>query len=272
MLNKLEIYKDDLYEEEKAKSSIYNYYHHVKIFLSTIIHNEDIAKRDIMNFKKYMSDVLEFNAKTINAYIVSVNKFLYYCNLGDLKVKKLKVQQDSVLEEILSVGDYKRLYSYSNDETRLIMKILTLTGVRCEELKFFTIENIKKSTYLNIRNKGKTRTIIVRQDLRLEILKYCKEKKIESGFVFPSPKDKSKHLHRTTIFRRFKAAAGKSKVKLSLVYPHAFRHLFAKLYLEAGGNPLNLADILGHTSLETTKIYTKSTQQQLRGTLEEIKL
>lgn len=172
----------------------------------------------------------------------------------------------------MTVTDYKRLYKYSNEETRLMMKILTFTGIRCEELKYFTFENVKKSTYISVRNKGKTRIIIVRRSLRREILKYCKVNNIESGYVFPSPIDKEKHIHRSTIFRRFKTSAGKAKVKLSLVYPHAFRHLFAFLYLEAGGNPLNLADILGHTSLETTKIYSKNTQQKLRGTLETMKL
>jgi len=139
-----------------------------------------------------------------------------------------------------------------------------------EELRFFTYENVKKGMYIQVRNKGKTREIIVRQDLRREILEYCEENEINTGFIFRSPKNQKKMLHRTTIYRRLKKIAGAARVKKELIYAHAFRHYFSITYLENGGNQLNLRDILGHSSLETTNIYAKRTRKDLRKQLESM--
>ena len=179
------------------------------------------------------------------------------------------------VDEIMDVTDYKRLLRYAKklgmNDMYLMMKVLAMTGIRNEELKFFTYEKVKKGMYIQVRNKGKTRDIIIRQDLRREILKYCEENEIKSGFIFRSPIDHKKMLHRTTIFRRLKKIAGAARVKKTLVYAHAFRHFFSITYLENGGNQLNLKDILGHSSLETTNIYAKRTREDLRKQLEDMK-
>ena len=199
---------------------------------------------------------------------------MHYCNLDSLKVKKIKTTVNTTVDEIMSSSDYKRLLKYAYKlkmyDMYLIMKILAMTGIRSEELKFFTYENVKKGMYIQVRNKGKTREIIIRQDLRREILKYCEENEINTGFIFRSPVDHTKMLNRTTIFRRLKKIAGAARVKKELIYAHAFRHYFSITYLENGGNQLNLRDILGHSSLETTNIYAKRTRKDLRKQLESM--
>jgi len=271
---KLKQYKVDLKCDEKAKNSIDAYVRYAKVFVNFIDHDNDITKEDVIDFKAYLINVLEYSSSSINTIIIYINKFMHYCNLDSLKVKKIKTTVNTTVDEIMSSSDYKRLLKYADKlemyDMRLIMKILAMTGIRSEELRFFTYENVKKGMYIQVRNKGKTREIIVRQDLRREILEYCEENEINTGFIFRSPKNQKKMLHRTTIYRRLKKIAGAARVKKELIYAHAFRHYFSITYLENGGNQLNLRDILGHSSLETTNIYAKRTRKDLRKQLESM--
>lgn len=276
LAEKLEEYKVDLEMQEKAENSVCNYYRYANLFIKSIDHNNDLKKIDVMNFKKYVINVLEFSSSTTNHIIVCVNKFLHYCELDELKVKQIKVQDENTIDEIMTSKDFKRLLRISKKlkmyDMHMIMKVLAYTGIRNEELKYFTYEAIvSKEMSITVRNKGKTRKVPIRQDLRRELINYCKDNNITSGFIFPSSKNPLKMPHRSTIFRRLKKIAGVARVKKSLVYAHAFRHLFAITYLENGGNPLNLANILGHYSLSTTEKYTKLTQKQLRNQIEKIK-
>ena len=271
----LKKYVTDLRYDEKAKNSIDAYKRYANVFINFIDHDSDVTKDDVIDFKDYLMNVLEYSASSINTIIVYVNKFLHYCNLDELKVKKIKTTVNSTVDEIMDKSDYKRLLRYAKklgmNDMYLLMKVLAMTGIRSEELKFFTYEKVKKGMYIQVRNKGKTRDIIIRQDLRRELLKYCDENEISSGFIFRSPVDHTKMLHRSTIFRRLKRIAGAARVKKSLIYAHAFRHFFSITYLENGGNQLNLKDILGHASLETTNIYSKRTREELRKQLENMK-
>lgn len=266
---KLDEYVIDLKYQEKASNSIDVYYRYAKLFIDVIQHDNDITKDDVMFFKKYIIEVIEFSSSTINLAIVCVNKFLHYCQLDDLKVKQIKVQDENTLDEIMTVSDFKRLLRYADDEMKMMMKLLAYTGIRSEELKFFTYENVKsKKMYVVVRNKGKNRKVPLVRELRYELLDYCKKKNIESGYIFPSPSDPKKMPHRTTIYRRLKKIAGAARVKKSVVYAHAFRHLFAITFLKNGGNPLNLADILGHYDIRTTQKYTKLTNTLLKEQIE----
>ena len=158
----------------------------------------------------------------------------------------------------------------NQEDTYLIMKILAMTGIRIEELSFFTVENVK-TNYIPVRNKGKERSIIIRQDLAREIRQYCRDKGIKSGAIFFC-KTKGKMMAKSTIWRRMQKIAGVAKVKKNKVHAHSFRHLFAKMFLgEYNGNIAELADIFGHSSIETTRIYAKTTDEEKRHKLERIK-
>ena len=271
---KINEYKNDLKYDEKAKNSIEAYVRYAKVFVNFINHDNDITKYDVIDFKNYLIDVIEYSSSSVNSIIVYVNKFLRYCGLEDLKVKKIRTTVNSMVDEIMDSTDYKRLLRYAKklgyDDMYMIMKIFATTGIRNDELKYFTYENVKSGMYITVRNKGKTREIILRQDLRRELLKYCKSHGIEKGLIFRSPKDENKMIHRSTIFKKLKRIAGAARVKKSLVYAHAFRHLFAIKYLENGGNQITLMKILGHNSLQTTSIYVTRTRDQLRKELEKM--
>lgn len=261
-------------EEEKSQNTLKKYKHNIELFIDWLSDDADVDKTIVIDFKRHLLEDLHFRTNTINNYIISVNKFLYWCGIQDCKVKQLKKQHAASNSEILSLTDYKRLLRFAKrmnqEDTYLIMKILAMTGIRIEELSFFTVENMK-SNYIHVRNKGKERSIIIRQDLAREIRAFCRDKGIREGIIF-SCKIKGKMMAKSTIWRRMKKIASVAKVRKNKVHAHSFRHLFAKMFLEEyNGSIAELADILGHNSLETTRIYAKTTDEEKRRKLERIK-
>ncbi len=261
-------------EAENADNTIKKYRHNIEAFIDWIPDAANVDKMLIIDFKKYLLEEKKFRTNTINNYIVTINKFLYWCGINDCKVKQLKKQQVASNSEVLSLTDFKRLLRFAKrlnqDDTYLIMKILAMTGIRIEELSIFTVENVK-TNYIPVRNKGKERSIILRQDLAREIRQYCRDKGIKSGIIFFC-KTKGKMIAKSTIWRRMQRIAGVAKVNKNKVHAHSFRHLFAKMFLEEyNGSIAELADILGHSSLETTRIYSKTTDEEKRRKLERIK-
>lgn len=261
-------------ENEKSNNTLKKYKRNIEMFLEWLPEDVEIDKTIAIAFKGHLLDDLHFRTNTINNYVVCVNKFLYWCGLQDCKVKQLKKQRTASNNEILSLADFKRLLRFARrfgqEDTYLIMKILAMTGIRIEELSVFTVENVK-SNYIRVRNKGKERTIILRQDLAREIRAYCREKNINAGIIFFC-KDKGRMMAKSTIWRRMKKIAGAAKVQKNKVHAHSFRHLFAKMYLnEYNGSIAELADILGHNSIETTRIYAQTTDEEKRRRMEKIK-
>lgn len=261
-------------EDEKSNNTLKKYQRNIESFIDWLPDDAEIDKTIVIEFKRYLLEEKHFRTNTINNYIISVNKFLYWCGIEDCKVKQLRKQHAASNSEILSLSDYKRLLRFAKrmnqEDTYLIMKILAMTGIRIEELSFFTVENMK-SNYIHVRNKGKERSIIIRQDLAREIRQYCRNKGIKTGVIFYC-KTKGKMMAKSTIWRRMQRIAGVARVGKNKVHAHSFRHLFAKMFLEEyNGSIAELADILGHNSLETTRIYAKTTDEEKRRKLERIK-
>lgn len=280
--------------DEKAEKTISHYRHVIELFVVSL-KNETVTKKDVVAFKQDMQN--RFKPKTVSNYIVVLNKFLKYASIvdagypfriartgeyiklantgeiEDLTVKNIKIQNRASLEEVLEPIDLKRLLRWAKKLNRmdmyLIMKIIAYTGVRAEELKVFTVENIQ-SNYIETRNKGKIRNVILRNDLRRELLQYCKDNNIKSGYLFKGKKDGTM-LHSTTIFKQLKKIAGQAKVNKAKVHAHSFRHLFAIKFIDEGGDISELADILGHSSIETTRIYTRTTDSMKRKRMEKMK-
>lgn len=263
---------NDIRLEEKAANTISKYRHNIQTFIDLLPENEEITKEHVLQFKEQIFDK-GYKNTTNNSYIVAVNKFLKYCELPDLRVKQVKLQERTSLEGIISLADYKRLLRFAKKLDRMdmyyIMEILSHTGIRIAELKYFTVEAIK-SNYIPVHNKGKSRDIVLTNQLHRELKKYIRERKIKSGYIFPGKKE-GKVIHETTVWRQLKRIAGKARVNKSKVHAHSFRHLFAKLYLqERPGDITGLADILGHSKIETTRIYTRTTSEEKRKAIEQI--
>lgn len=256
----------ELKYQEKADRTLSKYRADVIKFLEFINHDNQITKDDVLSFKKHISSG-QYKPRSINSYIVAVNKFLKWCGNENLKVKKLKMQQRNSIDDIISFSDYKRLLRFAkklgHEDIYMIMKIIATTGIRISELKFFTVDEIK-SFYIHVRNKGKDRDIILTQELARELRKYCRDHRIKDGRIFD--------LSDVAIWRKMKKIAGTARVNKDKVHAHSFRHLFAKEFMAEYNNALELADILGHSSLETTRIYTRSTNEEKRKKLEQMKI
>lgn len=258
--------------EEKSENTLEKYKCNITRFIE-FTRNEEINKDKVLAFKQSLIE-MKLRTSTINNYIVVVNKFLKWIGLKECTVKQIKQQRKSSLNEMLTVSDYKRLLRFAKKYNRMdiyyIMKILVMTGIRISELEYFTVENLK-TNYIEVQNKGKERVIVIRQDLIRELRKYCRENRIRSNYIFKG-QSKGKMINQSTIWRNMKKIAGIARVKKSKVHAHSFRHLFAKLYLkEYNNNIAELADILGHNSLETTRIYIRSSDEEKRVNLERIK-
>lgn len=269
--NLLDPFITELKYNEKSDKTLIHYKHVVSMFIKQV-KNEIVTKEDVMSFKAML--INSYKPKTVTNYITILNKFLKHVEIEGLIVKNIKVQQKASLEEVLEPIDLKRLLRMAKKLEQMdmyyIMKIIAFTGVRAEELKIFTVENLR-SNYIQVNNKGKIRNVILRQDLRRELLRYCKDEKIETGFIFKGKKENTM-LHQTTVWKRLKLIAGKCRgVKKSKVHAHSFRHLFAIQFIGEGGDISELADILGHSSIETTRIYTRTTDSMKRKRMERMK-
>lgn len=260
--------------QEYEQSTLNQYRANTLKFIEWLPDGEEITKDTMLRYKQHLGEIAG-STNSINVWIVTVNKFLKWLGHPELTLKKIKMQAKQSNEEVLSVSDYKRLLRFAKREDKVqlyyIMKILAMTGIRVSELQYFQVENLK-SNYISVFNKGKERTIIVRQDLMRELRKYCRENGIRHGYLFPSPEVKGKMVNTSTIWRQMKAVAGHARVKKSKVHAHSFRHLFAQVFLETySDNITELADILGHNSLDTTRLYTRTSDSQKRDKLERMK-
>lgn len=259
--------------QEYAQSTLNQYRANVQKFIDWLPEDEEITKDTMLKYKMHLGEIAG-STSSINTWIVEVNKFLKWLDQKDLCLKKIKMQSKQSNEEVLSIADYKRLLRFAkrNGDHQLyyIMKILAMTGIRISELRYFKVENLK-SNYINAFNKGKERTIIVRQDLMRELKKYAREQGIKDGFLFPSTVVDGQMVNASTIWRRMKKIAGLARVRKSKVHAHSFRHLFAQVFLNTYSNNITeLADILGHNSLDTTRLYTRTSDSQKREKLEHM--
>lgn len=284
MQQKLKEYLIEEKMDEKSKRTLEHYEHVINIFID-YLNGQEVTKAKVMEFKDSLQE--KYADSTVNNYLVITNKFIKYLEivekddfefykLKDHKskkaVKNIKIQQKASLDDLLEPVELKRMLRYSKKydyQMYLIIRILSYTGIRAQELHYFTVENIETTNTIRIKNKGKVREIPIIQSLRKELKDYAKSKGIESGFIFTG-KAKGKMLHYTTIYKSLKRIAGKCRgIKIDKVHPHSFRHLFAVQFLETGGDLTELADILGHSSVDTTRIYTRTTAKMKRKRLEE---
>lgn len=273
LISKIDEWIDEQKFQEYSKNTLKQYKANVMKFINWLSTDDIITKSTTMDYKKYLYN-LEPKPKTssINTWIIELNKFLKWLGLNDLTLLKVKSQLKTSNNEVLTIADYKRLLRFAKRQNNMklyyIMKTLAMTGIRISELKYFTVESIK-SNYIPVFNKGKERNIIVRQDLARELRKYCKEYKIKEGNIFKG--EKQEKIVESTIWRQMKKVAGAARVNKKKVHAHSFRHLFAIVFLnEFNDSITELADILGHNSLETTRLYTRTSNAQKRDKLERL--
>lgn len=261
-----------LKEEEKARATIEKYIRDVLKFMDWLCGRE-ITKTVVLEYKQILIE--EYAPASVNSIISSLNNFFVFCEWFDCKVRTLKIQKQifAKQERELTKAEYDRLLTAAKDRNNerlyLLMQTICSTGIRVSEHKYITVEAVKSQKAI-INLKGKTRTVFLPNMLCKMLLRYIKDNKIKSGSVFVSKNGRP--LDRCNIYHDMKKLCESANVDRNKVFPHNLRHLFARTYYSLEKDISRLADILGHSSIETTRIYTMETGEVHKRQIEKLGL
>ena len=245
-----------LYEEEKSDNTIEKYMRDIRFFIEWL-GGRTIDKSAVLEYKK---DICErYAPASVNSMLSSINALFYFLGWHELKVKTLKIQRRIFADKRkeLTKSEYERLLdaakSKKDDRLYYLMQTIGSTGIRISELKFITCEAVKNGCAV-IKCKGKLRQVLLPKQLCKMLKQYIKVQGITAGTIFISKRGKP--LDRSAVWRMLKDLCRIANVSKSKVFPHNFRHLFARTFYSVRKDIVRLADILGHTSINTTRIYT----------------
>lgn len=245
-----------LFESEKSEHTIEKYLRDIRFFCLWLGEGE-LTKAMVLKYKKELCE--RYSPASVNSILSSLNAlFIYMCRY-ELKVRILKIQRKIFADKgkELTKGEYERLLSAAKRKGReklyYIMQTIASTGIRISELKYITCEAVA-SGQATVNCKGKIRQIFLSGELCKVLKKYIKERKIKKGAVFVSRNGNP--VDRSMVWKMMKELCNEANVPKSKVFPHNLRHLFARTFYSLQKDIVRLADILGHSSIETTRIYT----------------
>ena len=265
-------FRDYLCNEEKAAATIHKYLYDVNEML-VFMQDRELNKENLLLYRKHLTG--RYKAQTVNVKLSAIHVFLRFMDLEEYRVKFLKVQKRAYIDEKreLTELDYKKLMEAAdrNNKKQLyyLMLVLYGTGSRISELPFVTVEAIKLGK-AEIYMKGKYRVIIFPKKLVRMLKEYTRIQNIQSGCIFRTKS--GRNLDRSNICHAMKRLCKDARVEPTKVFPHNFRHLFAKCFYSIEKNLANLADILGHSSIETTRIYVTASISQYEKIMEKMKI
>ena len=264
-------FRNYLIREEKSAATIEKYIRDVGTFFR-FLNGQNVEKEQVISYKKSLEE-RGYAVRSINSMLASVNNLLEFLNWGECKVKMLRCQRLTYCseEKELSKAEYKRLLEASRKQERLNLVIQTIcsTGIRVSELKYFTVDAVKRGE-ISVRCKSKIRTILVPGKLRRLLLDYSKRNNIKQGIIFVTKNGNP--LDRSNIWSQMKALCKSADVNPEKVFPHNLRKLFARTFYGIEKDIAKLADILGHGSIETTRIYIMTTGTEHRQKMEQLGL
>ena len=253
---KIDRYLQALREQERAEATVEKYRTSL-CKLSSFLNTTALTKAGLIAWKEAL--IAQNAPASVNAALAAVNGYLNYFGWNELGVKPLKIQKSAFLDEKkeLTRGEYCRLVEAAekkeNERLALVLQTLCATGIRVSELKFITVAAIQ-SGRAEIRSKGKFRLVFLPEKLRRLLQKYIRRQKKAAGAVFTTRTGKP--LDRSNIWRDMKALCKAAGVNPEKVFPHNLRHLFARVFYALEKDLSRLADILGHSNVNTTRIYT----------------
>ena len=261
-----------LKNEEKSIATIEKYIRDVKCF-AKFADNSDISKQTVLEYKKKLGE--SYAAASANSMIAALNSFLRFCGWHDLCVKQFKIQRQAYCteEKELSRAEYISLLeaanANNNKRLNLIIQTICGTGIRVSELQYITVEALQNGEAI-VNCKGKNRRVFIVPELKKKLLRYVKEQKISTGTVFVTRGGKP--VTRNSIWKDMKALCEQANVSPSKVFPHNLRHLFARTFYGIEKDIAKLADILGHASINTTRIYIVTTGAEHKRKMEKMRL
>lgn len=257
--------------EEKSAATQEKYLRDVRAFCVYADGNE-ISKELVVDWKKYLVEQ-GYAVRSINSMLASVNCLLEFLGLSNCKVKNIRMQRQTYCAEDkeLTKAEYLRLLQVSkkNEQLNLVIQTICGTGIRVSELQYFTVEAVRYGE-VTVDCKNKTRTILVPGKLKSLLLNYAKRHGITTGVIFVTRSGKS--LNRSNIWAAMKKLCDAAGVKATKVFPHNLRKLFARTFYGIEKDIAKLADILGHSSINTTRIYIMTTGFEHRRKIERLGL
>ncbi len=264
-------YRERLIREEKSTATVEKYLRDVRAF-AVFIGKETLSKELVIAYKERLVRA-GYAVRSINSMLVSVNNLLGFLGRPECRVKSIRQQRQIYCpeEKELSKGEYLRLLAAAGKKPRLrlVMETICGTGIRVSELRYFTVEAVERGE-VSVTSKGKTRTILLPGKLRRLLLEHARKSGVRTGAVFVTRRGRP--LDRSNIWTEMKQLCQAAGVKASKVFPHNLRKLFARTFYGIEKDIAKLADILGHSSIDTTRIYIMSTGTEHRKKIERLGL
>lgn len=262
-----------LKSEEKSENTIGKYLRDVRAF-AEYLGGAEVTKEAVIAYKsKLLAE--SYAVRSINSMLASLNGLFSFLGWTDCRVKSIKLQRQIYCpeEKELTKAEYMRLVNTAkqkgNERLNLILQTICGTGIRVSELQYITVEAVKRGEAV-VSLKGKTRTVFIVKELRQKLLRYAAEQEIPSGAIFITRTGRP--ISRTNIWREMKGLCEQAGVNPQKVFPHNLRHLFARVFYDIEKDIAKLADILGHSSINTTRIYIISTGDEHRRRMENMRL
>lgn len=260
-------FKTYLAKTNLAENTITSYVWTVTYYLE---HYKEVNKKNLLAYKGYL--VENFKPQTVNLRLQAVNKFLEFSKQEKLRMKFVKAQQKNFLENVISDADYKflktKLKADGYDQWYFIVWFMAATGARVSELLQIKAEHVSVG-YLDLYSKGgKMRRIYIPKKLCTEATKWLKEHGLTTGYLFTNRT--GNRLSTRGIAIQLKHFAENYGINREVVYPHSFRHRFAKNFLEKFNDIALLADLMGHESIETTRIYLRRTASEQQKIVDRV--
>lgn len=265
-------FEDHLKNEERSQATIQKYLHDIRVFM-TYLSGGIVDKSKVLSYKEKLGK--KYEVSSANSMIAALNTFFRFTEWIDCCVKQFKVQRQIFCseEKELTRQEYTRLVETAkkkgNERLNLIIQTICCTGIRVSELQHITVEAVKNGEAV-VRCKGKTRTVFFVKELRKRLLRYIQHNELHTGAVFVTKTGKP--INRTNVWREMKALCEKAGVSPNKVFPHNLRHLFARTFYGIEKDIAKLADILRHSSINTTRIYIVSTGKEHRRRMENMRL
>lgn len=256
-MTELERFEKQLTAEEKSTATVSKYVRDAREFLYYIGSDTDISKEQVIAYKQHLAE--RYKLSSANSMLAAVNSYLRFTGCAHCVVKTYKMQRETFRERDreLSLEEYKSLLEAARKKGKrrlfFLMQTIAATGIRVSELPFITVESLRIRR-ARVSLKGKSRFVILPKQLCRELQQYAKERHIPSGSIFVTRTGKP--LDRSNILHEMKALAKDAKVKEEKIFPHNLRRLFAVTYYHAEHDLCRLADLLGHSNINTTRMYT----------------
>ena len=255
-----------LKENEFSKNTINSYEYAVKLFESKYL---IWSKNNVLLFKNYLIE--HYKPKTVNLRLQAINNYLEYIGKSKYKVSQVKIQQKTFLENVISNADYeflkKMLYQDKKYKWYFIIRFLAATGARISEILKLKYEHIETGFFDIYTKSGKIRRIYIPKTLKNDYLNYCKIINKNTNYVFTNKNNKV--FTSRGIALGLKKIAKRYGIDEKVVYPHSFRHLFAKNFINKYNDISLLADLMGHDSIETTRIYLRKTMSEQKNIVDK---